>query len=424
MKIKTVDSDYETVMALPRTKHKLPRRPSILFRTLTRVVGAGDLKDVSFTYEATKQFRELKGPYLILMNHSSFIDLEIAARIFYPKPYTIVCTSDGFIGKEWLMRSLGCIPTQKFVSDMTLIKDMQYSLKALKTSVLMYPEASYSFDGCATPLPRKLGNLFKLLRVPVVMVRTYGAFTRDPLYNCLQKRKVNVSASVFVLLTPEEIMSLSVGELDKKLDEAFSFDSFRWQAENNVNVTEPFRADGLERILYRCASCGAEGTMHGKGTELTCSACKTRLTFGADGRLCSGNGVPPRFAHIPDWYAWERAEIRRSLEDGTYRLDTPVKIGMMVDYKAIYMVGEGRLVHTAEGFVLDGCGGKLHYEQNPLSSYGLYADYYWYELGDIVCIGNRDCLYYCFPENIPVAKVRLAAEELYKMKMSEERNRE
>ena len=29
------------------------------------------------------------GPYLILMNHSSFIDLKIASRIFYPMPYNL-----------------------------------------------------------------------------------------------------------------------------------------------------------------------------------------------------------------------------------------------------------------------------------------------------------------------------------------------
>ena len=420
MKIKTIESDYDKVISLPRAEHKRPKKPSILFRTLTRVIGAGDLKDTSFTYEASEEFRALKAPCLILMNHSSFIDLEIAARIFYPKPYTIVCTSDGFVGKEWLMRSLGCIPTQKFVSDLTLIRDMKYSLDTLKTSVLMYPEASYTFDGCATPLPRKLGNLFKMLKVPVVMVRTYGAFARDPLYNCLQKRKVKVTALVSVLFSKEEIASSPVDELDRKLDEAFSFDSFAWQEENGIEIAEPFRADGLERILYRCAACGVEGKMKGGSTTLTCSACGTKLTLDSHGRLTAADNSkePPRFSHIPDWYRWEREEVRREIEEGTYRLDTPVKIGMMVDFKAIYMVGEGRLIHTADGFVLDGCGGKLHYEQKPLASYGLYADYFWYELGDIVCIGSRDALYYCFPENVPVAKVRLAAEELYKMKKS------
>lgn len=97
-------------------------------------------------------------------------------------------------------------------------------------------------------------------------------------------------------------------------------------------------------------------------------------------------------------------------------MDLQVDIAVMCDYKAIYQVGSGRLIHTPEGFRLEGCDGKLSYTQSPLSSYGLYSDYYWYELGDVICIGDKDCLYYCFPkEKDVVAKARLAAEELYKI---------
>ena len=35
----------------------------------------------------------------------------------------------------------------------------------------------------------------------------------------------------------------------------------------------------------------------------------------------------------------------------------------------------------------------------------------------MICIGNHDALYYCFPKDGDVvAKTRLAAEELYKLK--------
>ena len=150
-----------------------------------RVLGSFDLNATHFRFTEEDMEKAGKGPWLILMNHSAFIDLEIASRILYPKPYCIICTSDGFVGKDWLMRNLGCIPTQKFVSDITLIRDRQYTLNELKTSILMYPEASYSFDGTATPLPRGLCVLVKKLGVPVVMIKTEGAFARDPLYNCL-----------------------------------------------------------------------------------------------------------------------------------------------------------------------------------------------------------------------------------------------
>ena len=89
----------------------------------------------------------------------------------------------------------------------------------------------------------------------------------------------------------------------------------------------------------------------------------------------------------------------------------------MADYKAIYMIGGGHLRHDSDGFMLCSDDGSLCYAQSPLACYSLYSDYYWYEIADMVCIGNNDELYYCFPKTkIPVAKARLAAEELYKIK--------
>ena len=90
---------------------------------------------------------------------------------------------------------------------------------------------------------------------------------------------------------------------------------------------------------------------------------------------------------------------------------------MLVDHKALYMVGSGRLTHSADGFRLTGCNGKLEYSQGPVACHSLNADYYWYEIGDVICIGNQDALYYCFPKGADVVtKTRLATEELYKMK--------
>ena len=420
MKITTKKLSYEKVLNKKPPKHRKPLRPLFFLQILIRFLSIFDLRPTHFTYKwEDKDKLSKKEPCLILMNHSSFIDMKIASRIFFPRRYGIVCTSDSFIGfgMSLLMRLIGCIPTQKFVTDVGLIKDMEYLLKKKKCSILMYPEASYSFDGTATPLPRKMGVLLKKLGVPVVTVITQGAFTREPLYNCLQKRKVDVRADVKVLATAEELKTLSVAELDARLDEAFAFDSFKWQQENNITVNEPFRAEGLNRILYKCPHCGAEGKTVGKGITLTCHNCGKEYELTEKGYLKATDG-DPAFTHVPDWYAWQRQEVRKELEDGTYNLDIDVQIGMMVDYGAIYMVGDGHLTHTAEGFTLEGCDGKLRYIQGPLACYGLYADYYWYEIADMICIGNRDALYYCFPKEKGdvVAKTRMAVEELYKLK--------
>ena len=171
------------------------------------------------------------------MNHSSFLDMKLAFRIFFPKRLSIVCTTDAYIGKSLIIRLLGCIPTNKFVTDVTLIGDMLHAIKKNKASILMYPEAGYSFDGCATALPPRLGILVKKLNVPVVTVITKGAFLRDPLYNCLQKRRVNVSAEVKCILTPEEIKEKSSKEITELINKQFTFDEFARQQSEKIEIT-------------------------------------------------------------------------------------------------------------------------------------------------------------------------------------------
>lgn len=417
MKIKVREARYEDVLAKPVSPHRPPLRPGLFFRLLMKILSASDLKAANFTHREIGMEKLGKHePCLILMNHSSFIDLKIASTILYPRPFNIVCTTDGFVGKNWLMRSIGCIPTKKFVTDMGLVRDMLFALKKLHSSVLLFPEAGYSFDGTATLLPDSLGKCLKILGVPVVMIRTYGAFARDPLYNNLNLRQVDVSADMEYLLSPEEIAEKSVQDLNAILAEQFSFDNFRWQQENKIRIAEAFRADFLNRVLYKCPHCRAEGKMSGKGTRLSCGACGKEYELTEYGFMEALNG-DTEFPHIPDWYRWERECVRAELQEGSYRLDVPVDIYMIVDTKSLYKVGAGRLTHSPDGFHLTGCGGKLDYSQKPNASYSLNSDYYWYEIGDMISIGNSDVLYYCFPTDggDVVAKTRLATEELYKL---------
>ena len=422
MKIKS-NLSYKEVLEKPKKKKKNPARPSFFFRTLIRVVSLPDLMATKFKYTSVGMEKlSKKEPCLILMNHSSFIDLKIANRILYPRKYNIVCTGDGFIGKNWLMRQIGCIPTKKFVTEVDLIHDMLYAVKRYNSSILMYPEASYSFDGTATPLPDSLGRCAKMLGLPIVVITTQGAFARDPLYNNLQLRKVEVSAKAEYLLSPEEIKEMGTKDINELLKARFSFDNFRWQQENGVVIDEPFRADHLNRVLYKCPNCLAEGRMEGKGTTLSCHACGKTYELTESGYMKANEGET-EFNHVPDWYKWERECVKKEIADGSYSLDVEVDIFAMVDTECIYSIGEGRLTHTKEGFHLTGCGGELDYSQKPLASYSLYADYYWYKLGDMICVGDKNILYYCFPRNCGdvVAKTRLAAEELYKITRAEKR---
>lgn len=427
MKIKVTERPYGQVIKEAEEKkntHKKPKRPSIFFRTLMRLVSIPDLKATHFKYEKIGMEKlDRREPAFILMNHSSFIDLEIVATVLYPKPFNIVTTTDAFFGKNWLMRKIGCIPTKKFCTDTVLVRDILHTVKKLRSNVVMFPEAGYTLDGTATTLSDTIGKCVKMLGIPLVMIKTFGAFSRDPLYNNLQKRKVDVSATVEYLLSKEQIAEMSAEEITELIFKEFSFDGFGWQRENGIRITEPTRADGLERVLYKCTECKCEGKMKGAGTRIRCEECGAEYELNELGELVAVN-KEPRFPHVPDWYKWERNEVRREIESEEYRLDVPVDIWISTDTKGVFGVGEGRLVHTKDGFRLTGADGEIDYEHKPLTSHSVCADFNFYERGDIIALSAPKCIYYCFPKDqtTPVAKVRLAAEEIYKIARAEHNN--
>ena len=418
MKTKVYNKSYAEVMAMPKRKHKKPIKPNMLFRTLLKIVSLPDIWATKFKCNKIGMERlGKKEPAFFLMNHSCFLDLEIVPTVLFPRPFNIVATTDAFIGKEWLMRQIGCISTNKFVTEMSLIRDMNYAVKNLKSSVVMFPEAGYCFDGRSVSLPDTLGKMVKMMGVPLCTIITKGAYHRDPLYNNLQKRKVQVTADVKYLLSAEEIKEMSAEKIQEIILKEFSFDNFSWQKENKIKVSEPFRADYLNRILYKCPACKAEGRMVGKGTSITCPDCGKSYHMDEYGELRATEGVT-EFSHIPHWFDWQRECVKEEILAGKYSVDLPVEILMtLTDYK-FYRVGEGRLRHSIDGFRLDGCNGELHYEHKPLCAHTVNSDFYFYQIGDVVSFGNSEHLFYCFPksEGDIVCKMRLAAEEIYKLR--------
>ena len=98
-------------------------------------------------------------------------------------------------------------------------------------------------------------------------------------------------------------------------------------------------------------------------------------------------------------------------------MDTDVDILIQVNLDGVCMIGDGHLTHSLDGFRLLGADGALDYSQSPTFTHTLYSDYYWYEIGDVIGIGDNEFSYFCFPKTeVSVTKARLATEELYKMK--------
>ena len=127
MNTKVKKMPLEKVLALKKEKKFKPKKPNLFWRTLIKILSSKDLKSTRFQLEKSGMERlGKKEPCLILMNHTSFIDLKIAETAFYPRPLNIVTSLDGFIGLKWLMRQIGCFPTRKFTPERQVVVNMKY----------------------------------------------------------------------------------------------------------------------------------------------------------------------------------------------------------------------------------------------------------------------------------------------------------
>ena len=362
----------------------------------------------------------LKPPYLLLSSHMSFIDFELVAMATRPHRVNNVVNIDGFYKRAWLLEWIGAICTRKFTTDLHLIKSIRKVLQ--RGDILcMYPEARYSPAGITSYLPESLGALVRMSRVPVVVAIHHGNHLHAPVWDVKKKRKVPLHTTLKLLLTPEQVKAMTTAEINEVLREAFEYDDYRYQRENGIRITEPFRAEGMHKILYQCPHCKSEHGMNSQGAELFCHDCGKRWTLSEEGILTANDGKT-EFSYVPDWFRWEREQVREEIERGEYRFEDEVDVHSLPRCRKFEPLGKATLTHDAEnGFILQGHyrGQDYRIQREPLQTNSLHVEYNFPHIKpfDCVDISTENDSFYCFPkkQNV-ITKLAFATEIIYEIK--------
>ena len=395
-----------------------PRRTAWYLRPLTFLLSAPDV--LLHKTKITKTRTEgLKPPYLLLCNHNAFLDFKVATVATFPHRANYIVAIDGFIGREKLLRKVGCICKRKFTNDIMLIRQIRKTIQN-GDICMIYPEARYSLCGTTAVLPASLGTLCKFLKVPVVTLICHGHHINSPFWNLHSRHVKPTEAELTLLFTPEELEASSADEINSRLVEAFQYDEYAWQKQRGIRVKYPARAEGLEKVLYQCPHCRAEYRMASKGANLFCSACGKTWLYTELGELQAEQGET-EFSHIPDWYEWERENVRREVEDGTYDSgELPVTVRSLPNAKRFILLGEGILRHDMDGFAVrgtDGDGDPFEMVKPVESLYSCHIEYeYLGRFGDCVDLNTLEDTWYIYPRDcdFAVTKMALATEELYR----------
>ena len=368
----------------------------------------------------------LKPPYMMLSNHMSFIDFELAALGTFPHRINNVVNIDGYYQRAWLMKWIGAICTRKFTTDFHLIKSIRKVLS--RGDVLcMYPEARYSPCGITSYIPESVGMLVKMNKVPVVAVVHRGNYLHSPFWDFRRKRKVPLHTTLTKILTPEQIENMTAEEINLKIREALSYNEYKYQQDNGILIKEPYRAEGLHKILYHCPHCNAEHKMDSKGAELFCTECGKRWTLNENGTLSAYEGET-EFTQIPDWFEWEREQVTAQVERGEYFFSDEVDVFSMPGCYKFEDLGSAKITHDAEnGFVLEGRYNDDDYRIHrlPLQINSLHIEYDWYRIrrDDCIDISTENDSFYCYFKNAKnvVTKMAFATEAIFHKAMREKR---
>ena len=417
-----IDVNYKNKKRYKTAKYPIrqPRFIVWLIRILSKIMLIGK------KYKVEKIGMEgLKPPYMILSNHMYFIDFELAALGTYPHRVNNVVHIDGYYRRPWLMELIGAICTRKFTSDFHLVKSIKKVLR--RGDILcMYPEARYSPCGVTSYIPDSVGMLIKTNKTPVVAIVHRGNHLHTPFWNFRKKRKVPLHTTLTQILTVEQIEKMSVEEINKAVRDALSYDDYRYQKENDILIKEPYRAEGMHKILYQCPHCMTESKMSSKGAEIFCTECGKRWTLQEDGTLCANEGET-EFTHVPDWFAWERSEVEKQVEDGTYAFEDDVDVYSMPRCWRFEHLGPAKLTHDPEnGFILEGTyrGEKYHIQRMPLQTNSLHIeyDYCYIKPFDCLDVSTENDSFTCYPkkQNV-VTKLGFATEAIYQKKLREKR---
>lgn len=316
-------------------------------------------KKYNAEFEIIDDINKEKGSCFVIFNHLSRIDHYYVTKICYPKKLNMLAGYCEFYRSHlhFAFKHNNVIPKKNYDNTDKLWLKAMFQVIKKGGSITFAPEGLATNDGMNKPIVPKTGGLLKKLKIPVYFVKLEGEYLQNTKHN-LELRSGRTKATLMKLFSVEDLETLSVDEIDDKINLAFKHDEYAWQKEHRVKWTGMERScERLEEILYKCPKCGAEFKSEGSGNQFVCKNCGNHLILDEYYDLHKVTDDSKMLDTVSEWCLWQRKciidEIRK---DENYEFKERVKIGRLPndhylkDLKTSEIVGEGELTINHDGF--------------------------------------------------------------------------
>ncbi len=319
------------------------------------------------TLKTLGSLKNIKPPYIVVANHSGFADVGGLIYDAYPNCINFVISVTQIVKWPKAIKYMGILPKKQFAVDTSLIRDIKYVLEHNR-AVAIYPEAKLSVVGTPNIIKPSIAKLVKLLKAPLVTVRFDGSYLHKPRW-AKNKRFVPMTAEVKLAVSQEEMASISVEEIHKRIVDNLTYDDYAYQLKNKIEIDVPNLVEGLEGILYKCPECGTEFAMTASGNTLTCGKCGQQVTQNKYGQLEGG-----KFDKVTDWYNWQTKCVRNEVSQSDYEFRAYFAAEKLVG-KNYVSVGDGEIVHNAQGITATFKEEKIFYKAGAFYTLSFNNDY-------------------------------------------------
>ena len=214
--------------------------------------------------------KKIKPPFLLLSTHQGFSDYYIAPLAMFPHRAVYVSDMEGFaaFGKR-LYQDIGCIGKRRYVSDIRVLINIRRAI-SMGQSVVLFPESRHSNIGINADIPENIGKLCKYLDIPVVTLSVCGSYLANPFWNEEKTRTVPIRAVMECVYTKDSLRSSDTSDIQKTIVNKLTYNEYDYQHKSGIIINDKDLAEGIEKALFCCESCGKKYGMKSFGTHLSC----------------------------------------------------------------------------------------------------------------------------------------------------------
>ena len=299
----------------------------------------------------------IDGPIVICFNHSCAYDPMLIGGAFKKRQLTFIASEHILRTKPWgemLSRQFSLIPHSKAGGSkrtaLMTIKRVRHG-----ESVFLAHEGEQTWDGVSMRIMPHTGKLVKSSGATLVTYRMEGAYLARPRWATNDRNGI-ITGRVAGVYSPAELQELSEEEIEELIERDTFFNVWEWQKNRPGGPLrfEPIRggsADGIERAVFSCPSCGRIGKLTSSGDDVSC-LCGFKIRMKDTGFF--EQGVP--FETPADWIAHDRSMLKELIKhaDGELFGDAGVSLYRINDDHSDVKITEGRLSlrSSDEGFKL------------------------------------------------------------------------